>query len=132
MKTVLTAVVVFCFAACAAAWCAVVDRRRSPVRGKASFYGEAYRGHRMANGERFDPQARTCAVWQWPLGAVLCVREVLPRGVKRPARWVYVTVTDRGPALALGRIIDLSQRAFAELSPIGRGVIEVEIEEVEL
>lgn len=42
-------------------------------------------------------------------------------------RSVTVTIRDRGPYVD-GRIIDLSDTAFAELAPIGRGVINVEIE----
>jgi len=35
-----------------------------------------------------------------------------------------VTVTDRGPYIA-GRVLDLSEAAFAALAPVGAGVIEV-------
>lgn len=121
MKTILSAVVVLCFAACAAAWCAVADRRRGPARGKAAFYGEGYRGARMANGERFDPDRRTCASFDYALGTVLRV-ECL-----RTGRSVVVVVTDRGPAVRLGRLIDLSERAFAMIAPTKWGVIEVEV-----
>lgn len=42
-------------------------------------------------------------------------------------RSVTVTINDRGPYVA-GRIIDLSDDAFARLAPLGAGVIDVRIE----
>jgi rare lipoprotein A len=101
---------------------AALEDRPRVVRGKASFYGEGYRGKRMANGARFDPSARTCASFAYELGSVLRVRAL------RTGRTVNVTVTDRGPAMALGRLLDLSQRAFADIAPLNLGVIEVDVE----
>ncbi len=40
---------------------------------------------------------------------------------------VTVTIRDRGPYVD-GRIIDLSDTAFKEIAPIGRGVVNVRIE----
>jgi rare lipoprotein A (peptidoglycan hydrolase) len=37
-----------------------------------------------------------------------------------------VVIDDRGP-FGPGRIIDLSPEAFAQLSPLGRGVLDVEL-----
>jgi rare lipoprotein A (peptidoglycan hydrolase) len=98
------------------------------AQGAASYYGESYRGQIMANGERFNPNALTCAAWEWPLGSILRVTYAPPFGDPRE---VLVTVTDRGPAKRLNRIIDLSEEAFAELAPIGKGVITVTIELIE-
>lgn len=125
MKNAFVWVVLFVFVAAAAAYCAVVDwreRKRSIVRGKAAYYGDGYRGKLMANGKRFDPDARTCASFAFPLGTVLRVRSL------RTGRAVNVTVTDRGPAARLGRLVDLSQRAFADIAPLGWGVIDVDAE----
>jgi rare lipoprotein A len=124
MKFAISCAVLLVFAAVAAAYCAVVDRgrRRALVRGRAAAWGDGYRGKRMANGRRFDPQAHTCASYGFPLGAVLRVR-CLATG-----RHVIVTVTDRGPALGLGRLLDLSERAFLGIAPRPWGVIEVEVE----
>jgi len=97
------------------------QRKPAAVTGMASWYGEGYRGKRMANGQRFDPDALTCAAWRWPLGARLRVEW---RG-----KSVIVTVTDRGPSLALDRIIDLSLAAFAAIAPLPLGIIEVQITE---
>jgi rare lipoprotein A len=93
------------------------------VRGKASWYGEGYRGKTMANGQPFNPDALTCATWDWPLGAVLRIRCV------DSLQSVRVTVTDRGPDKRLGRIIDLSRAAFERIANIKVGVVQVEIQQ---
>jgi len=101
----------------------------SKVRGTASWYGESYRGKTMANGQPFNPDALTCAAWNWPLGTVLAIRYNSPRGY---TRGVIVTVTDRGPDKRLNRIVDLSSRAFRHLvGSLDDGVIEVEVSVVE-
>lgn len=41
-------------------------------------------------------------------------------------RTVTAVCTDRGPAAWTGRTFDLSRGAFAALAPLGRGVINVE------
>jgi rare lipoprotein A len=89
------------------------------ILGLASWYGEQERGKLMANGQPFDPDALTCAVQGYAFGTQL--------RIEHGGRTVVVTVTDRlGPAaLKLGRELDLSRTAFAQLADIGRGVIEV-------
>jgi len=102
-----------------------------PIRGQASFYGEAHRGKLMANGQRFDPEKLTAASWFFPLGTRLRVTRTDPEGVPRS---LVVTVTDRGPAHHLvqqGRIIDLSEGAFRMLSPPAKGLVQVKIEPVD-
>lgn len=92
---------------------------------KASWYGEELRGKPMANGKPFNPDAYTCASWDYPLGTTLMVTH--------GDRFVIVTVTDRGPSRELykkGRRLDLSLAAFRELAATRYGVIEVEIEEL--
>ena len=83
--------------------------------GKASFYAEQHQGKTMANGRPFDMHAMTAASWYYPLGTKV--------RVSAGGRSVVVTITDRGPAKRLGRIIDLSKAAFAKLAPVGQGVI---------
>lgn len=90
------------------------------ARGTASWYGREFAGHTMANGQPFDPTALTCATWTYPIGTHLLV----VRGNKS----VIVTVTDRGPAPHLNRLLDLSQAAFAELAAPDLGVIDVMVE----
>lgn len=81
--------------------------------------------HRMANGELLDDEAKTCASWDYPFGTIL--------RVWHGSRSVLVECTDRGPAKRLvkkGIVIDLSKRAFRELAPLGKGLIDVEIEKL--
>lgn len=94
------------------------------IEGAASWYGESYRGKLMANGVPFDPDAMTCASWDFPFGTrlrVLC---------HETGKIVVVTVTDRGPAPSLysrGRVIDLSRAAFASIADPLVGIVTVSI-----
>jgi len=88
------------------------------VSGRATWYGPGFHGQVMANGEVFDMHDPAVAASnQWPLGTRL---KVSHRG-----RTVEVVVKDRG---AFGHELDLSRAAFETLAPLGRGIIEVEIE----
>lgn len=89
---------------------------------EASWYGDAFAGRLTANGEVFDPDLPTAAHRELPFGTVL---EVSANG-----RSTTVTINDRGPFIE-GRCIDLSRAAFAELAPVGAGVLEVAFEEVD-
>lgn len=92
---------------------------------KASWYGAECAGKPMANGKPFDPDAFTCASWDYPLGTRL--------RVATPTNSVIVVVTDRGPARRLwraGRKLDLSRAAFAALADTRLGVIKVSYDEV--
>ena len=72
--------------------------------GVASWYGPGFKGHRTANGEKFNPKALTAAHPTLPFGTLV--------EVSRPNRKksVVVVITDRGPYVA-GRTIDLSRAA---------------------
>ena len=65
-------------------------------------------GSRMANGERFNPNALTAAHRTLPFGTNVLVTN------KKNGRSVAVTITDRGPFLR-GRIIDVTPAAAREL-----------------
>ena len=94
----------------------------SPAYGMASWYGEKYRGKRMANGRAFDPGALTCATYAYPLGAWLLVEH---------DGWeVLVQVTDRGPDHRLHRLIDLSRASFARIAHPDLGVVRVKVTRV--
>jgi rare lipoprotein A len=76
----------------------------------------------MANGKIFDPEKRTCASWFYKFGTVLTVKSL------DTGRITEVVVTDRGPNKRLvnkGRIIDLSKRAFQDISPLEKGLTRV-------
>lgn len=103
---------------------AVIGGNPGTATGTVAWYGEGYRGKRMANGERYNPDAMTCATWEHPLGSRLEVTNTAT------GRSVVVTVTDRGPAFA-GRKLDLSRAAFAAIAQLRLGVIQCEIRRVE-
>ena len=96
----------------------------------ASWYGDAFHGNTMANGEPYNMYAMTAASTEHALGTELIVRH--------ENQSVVVEITDRGPycfeALADGylvphptRGIDLSKGAFAKLALLSSGLIEVEV-----
>lgn len=85
--------------------------------GVASYYGEAHHGKPMANGKPFNMNAMTAASWNYPLGTKVRVTNAAT------GEAVTVTITDRGPAKRLNRVIDLSKSAFAKLAPLDQGLI---------
>ncbi len=95
-------------------------------QGVASWYGESHRNLPMANGEPFNPDKLTAASWFYPMGTRV--------QVSHGRRSVTVKITDRGPAERLvreGRIIDLSQAAFARLGDLDDGLIQVRVKPVQ-
>jgi rare lipoprotein A len=90
--------------------------------GIASWYGNALRGRKTSSGERFDPGLYTAAHKRLPFGTWVEVRR------SDTGQRVCVRINDRGPnGHAAHRIIDLSERAAAELDMIRQGVVEVEL-----
>ncbi len=89
--------------------------------GEASYYGMAVHGNGTASGEIFDAYALTAAHPSLPFGTLVLVTN-LDNG-----KQVTVRINDRGP-YSPGRIIDLSEAAFKELSPLSAGVIRVSIQ----
>ena len=96
-----------------------IESRSATRSGVVSWYGETYRGRPMANGQRYNPDALTCASVEYPLGTVLMVTYL--------KRSVTVTVTDRGPAQHLNRLLDLSAAAFASLAEPRIGLLRVTV-----
>lgn len=99
---------------------------QSHPRTVASWYGEAHRGKRMANGRKFNPDHLTAASWFYSLGTKVRVTSADGR-----RRTVVVTITDRGPARELvrdGRAIDLSHAAFRQLASPADGLVAVRLE----
>lgn len=79
-----------------------------------------------ASGERFNEKSMSCASWDYPFGTILVVKNV------ENGKTVRVVCNDRGPSKKLyrmGRKIDLSKAAMAELGGIRKGIIRVEIKE---
>lgn len=92
--------------------------------GKATFYGKAVQGNGTASGETFDLNEFTAAHKTLPFGTIVRVTN-LANG-----DYVDVKINDRGPYGA-GRIIDLSSSAFKEISWLGAGVVNVQVEVLE-
>ena len=86
--------------------------------GIASWYGPGFHGNRTANGERFNSQALTAASTRLPFGARI-------RVVNRDnGRSVVVRINDYGPVVP-GRILDLSEKAFASIASTGQGLANI-------
>ena len=91
----------------------------------ASFYGSGEKLNKhTANGEVFDPEAMTCAMWNVPFGTKFRVTNIAN------GEFCEVRCNDRGPAKRLNRDIDLSRGAFEKISNLNAGLIFVTIEEV--
>lgn len=90
-------------------------------RGKASYYGEKFRGRKTASGARFDPDAFTAAHRTLTFGTVVDVKRVDTQ------QTVRVTITDRGPFGHADRIVDLSLAAAKYLQMTKLGVVDVEL-----
>ncbi|MEW9307860.1 septal ring lytic transglycosylase RlpA family protein [Labrys neptuniae] len=88
--------------------------------GTASFYGRELKGHRTANGERFNPAGLTAAHRTLPFGTTLRVTNL------RNHKSVVVRVTDRGPHKR-GRMIDLSYGAAKAVGMLGMGTTRVSV-----
>ena len=95
-----------------------VNRATRPL-GMASWYGERHQGRKMANGRKFDRRAFTAASWTLPLGTTIRVVNL------RNSKSVVVTVTDRGPAHRLHRVLDLSEAAAQQLDYVAQGLTPI-------
>ena len=69
--------------------------------GKASFYAGKFKGRRMADGTRMDPQDDSAASKTLPLGTTAKVTNL------ETGESAVVTIRDRGPHVK-GRIVDLT------------------------
>ena len=89
--------------------------------GTASWYGRWHAGRLTASGERFNPQAMTCAHRTLPLGSIVKVTDLAT------GKNVELEVNDRGPYVK-GRIMDLSEGAARELGGDEKGLLTVRVE----
>lgn len=90
------------------------------AEGGASFYHDSLAGRLTANGEKYNPEAKTCAHKTLPFGTVVIIEDT------GSGKWARCRINDRGPYVA-GRIIDLSKRTARELGIIDKGVAKVRI-----
>jgi rare lipoprotein A len=94
--------------------------RPAAERGKASFYSSKYQARRTASGEKLNNGRMTAAHKTLPFGTFVRVTNI------RNGRYVDVVINDRGPYVK-GRIIDLTQAAFARIEDLRKGLAEVEV-----
>lgn len=93
--------------------------------GIATYYADYFHGRRTANGETFDMNAMTCAATsKYAFGTILKVTNI------ENGKSVEVKVNDRGAFESRGVTLDLSKGAFEAISPLSRGVVRIEIEQV--
>lgn len=86
--------------------------------GDASWYGPGFHGRLTANGERFNAHGLTAAHRSLPFGTKLRVTN------QNNGRSVVIRINDDGPHVQ-GRILDLSQGAFAHIANLGKGVTRI-------
>lgn len=95
--------------------------------GKASWYSRRSPGinKRTANNEVFRDTDMTCAVWGPAFNSKVRVTNL------KNGKSVILRVNDRGPHgryFRQGRIIDLTDSAFRQLSNTKNGLIDVKVE----
>lgn len=88
------------------------------AKGRASWYGPGFHGHRTASGERFNRHAYTAAHKTLPLHSRVLVTNLANN------ESVVVKINDRGPFVR-GRVIDLSQAAARAIGIRGVGKVEI-------
>ncbi|MDR1877017.1 MAG: septal ring lytic transglycosylase RlpA family protein [Flavobacteriaceae bacterium] len=91
------------------------------LKGRVSWYGGKFHGRLTSSGERYDMNELTASHKTLPFGTKVRIRN--PENGKE----VIVRITDRGPFIPK-RVFDLSKAAFAELSDINVGVLDVTYE----
>lgn len=102
---------------------AAIDRSGKAREGMASYYNG--KGRKMADGTRFNPQAKTAASRTLPLGTKARVTNL------ETGKSETVEVRDRGPYVD-GRIVDVTPRVAQDLQMKKDGVAPVEVKPVEL
>lgn len=90
----------------------------------ASYYHNKFNGRKTASGVRFDNKKYTAAHRKLPFGTKVKVTN------ESNKKSVIVTVNDRGP-FTKGRDIDLTERAFKDLTNGKSGALKVTIEIIE-
>lgn len=88
----------------------------------ASYYADKFDGRKTANGEIFSNQGMTCASNQYKLGTYIEVTN------PKTGKSIVCKVNDRiGKA---GRI-DLTKKAFAQLAPLSKGLVDVDVKPID-
>lgn len=88
--------------------------------GLASYYSNEYQGAETAYGEYYDKAQLVAAHRLYPHNSVVKVRNV------ENNKTVNVRIIDKGPFIR-GRIVELSERAAANLDMLGKETVQVEL-----
>jgi rare lipoprotein A len=119
----LLAALAVVFAAGTPAVCSAESVSQSAISavqtGIASYYAQKFEGRRTANGETFRHDSLTAAHPNLPFGTMVLVT-CLERG-----KSVVVRITDRLPSKRA--IIDLTQKAAAQLNMLNAGRLRVSV-----
>jgi len=102
-----------------------VDHTGKPRKGKASYYGNEFRGKKMADGTPMDPNSNAAASKTLPLGTKAQVTNL------ENGRSAVVEIRDRGPYVG-GRIVDVTPKTAEKLGMKKEGVATVEVKPVEM
>ena len=86
--------------------------------GIASYYGPGFHGRTTANGERFNAYGLSAAHRSLPFGTMVKVTN------QSNGKSITIRINDDGPHVP-GRIIDLSEGAFARIASRGQGLAKV-------
>jgi rare lipoprotein A len=95
------------------------------TKGVASYYGNEFNGRGTASGAKFDNDKFMAAHPLLPFNSRVRVTNI------ENGEFVDVDVLDCGPFVS-GRIIDLSKAAFDQIGHLGSGLLDVELEILEL
>jgi rare lipoprotein A len=85
-----------------------IDHSGRRQQGKVSFYAHKFDGRKMADGQKFDPNAHVAASKALPLGTQAKVTNLAT------GKSTEVTVEDHGPFVD-GRVMDVSPRVAHEI-----------------
>ena len=88
--------------------------------GLASYYSNEYQGANTAYGETYNKADLVAAHRLYPFNSIVLVKNL------ENNRTVTVRIIDKGPFIK-GRIIELSERAAANLGMIGKETVRVEL-----
>ena len=92
------------------------------AEGRASYYGGRHIGRITSTGAVFDSSRMTAAHRTLPFGTRVLVTNLMN------SHSCDVEITDRGPALWTGRVIDVSPAAARCLEMIRAGVVPVQLQ----
>lgn len=76
------------------------------------------------------------ASWYAHTGTMACASRMFPKGTwlrvtnRENGKQIFVVVNDYGPMRGTGKMIDLDKVAFEKIASLGKGVVEVKVEEI--